>query len=108
MKRFFIFTLVFMMLLVSGARGEDLLNGILDLLETPTATPSPTATPAPNAFRFRDGIRWGMNPAQVRALENVPMTERSTQNWSVMLTDEKVAVSRFTADLVLCFFRNGF
>ena len=62
-----------------------------------------TATPAPNAFRFRDGIRWGMNKQQVKALETEPMTERSMQNWSVMFTDGKVIVSRFTADLVFMF-----
>ena len=66
-------------------------------------TPEITATPAPNAFRFRDGIRWGMNTQQVRALETTPMTERSMQNWSIMLTDGKVAVSRYTADLVFMF-----
>jgi hypothetical protein len=64
---------------------------------------SPTATPAPDAFRFRDGIRWGMNPQQVRALETEQMSERSMQNWSIMLTDGKVNVSRFTADLVFMF-----
>ena len=62
-----------------------------------------TATPAPNAFRFRDGIRWGMNTQQVKALESEKMTERTMLNWSVMLTDGKVAVSRFTADLVFMF-----
>ena len=62
-----------------------------------------TATPAPNAFRFRDGIRWGMNKQQIKALETEPMTERSMQNWSVIFTDGKVAVSRFTADLVFMF-----
>jgi len=66
-------------------------------------SPQNTSTPAPNAFRFRDGIRWGMNPQQVRALEPEPMTERSTQSWSIMLTDGKVVVSRFTADLVFIF-----
>ncbi len=52
----------------------------------------PTATPAPDAFRFRDGIRWGMNPQQVKALETEQMSERSAQNWSIMLTDAKVSV----------------
>ena len=63
----------------------------------------PTATPAPDAFRFRDGIRWGMNPQQVKALETEQMSERSAQNWSIMLTDAKVSVSRFSADLVFMF-----
>ncbi len=62
-----------------------------------------TATPAPNAFRFRDGIRWGMNKAQVKALETEPMIERGMQSWSIMKADGKVIVSRFTADLVFMF-----
>ena len=62
-----------------------------------------TATPAPNAFRFREGIRWGMNTQQVKALETEQMIERSMQNWSVMLTSGKVVVSRYTADLVFMF-----
>lgn len=74
-------------------------EGVRDWFQSPEAT----ATPAPNAFRFRDGIRWGMNMQQVRALETEPMTERSMQSWSIMLTDGKVAVSRFTADLVFMF-----
>ena len=57
--------------------------------------PEVTATPAPNAFRFRDGIRWGMNTMQVKALETTPMTERSMQNWSIMMTNGKVMVSMF-------------
>lgn len=63
----------------------------------------PTATPAPNSFRFRDGVRWGMNTQQVRALETSPMIERSMQSWSIMKSDGKVVVSRFTADLVFMF-----
>ena len=74
-------------------------EGVRDWFQSPEAT----ATPAPKAFRFRDGIRWGMNMQQVRALETEPMTERSMQSWSIMLTDGKVAVSRFTADLVFMF-----
>ena len=71
--------------------------------ETPTETPQPTITPSPEAFRFRDGIRWGMNPQQVKALESENMVERVMQDWSIMVTTEKVAVSRFTADLVFIF-----
>lgn len=65
--------------------------------------PAATATPAPNAFRFRDGIRWGMSKMQVKAMETEPMIERSMQSWSIMKTDGKVVVSRFTADLVFMF-----
>ena len=83
---------------LAAASGEEV-SGMRDLFLTPAVT----ATPAPNAFRFRDGIRWGMNTMQVKALETEPMTERSMQDWSVMLTDGKVAVSRFTADLVFMF-----
>lgn len=71
--------------------------------EAPTETPQPTITPSPDSFRFRDGIRWGMNPLQVKALESENMVERVLQDWAVMVTTEKVAVSRFTADLVFIF-----
>ena len=71
--------------------------------EIPTETPQPTITPSPDAFRFRDGIRWGMSPQQVKALESVNMVERVLQDWAIMVTTEKVAVSRFTADLVFIF-----
>ena len=71
--------------------------------EAPSETPQPTVTPSPDAFRFRDGIRWEMNPQQVKALESEEMVERVMQDWSIMVTTEKVAVSRFTADLVFIF-----
>ena len=80
-----------------SAGAEETVPGFREMIETPTPTP------APDAFRFRDGIRWGMNPQQVKALENEAMTERTLQDWSIMLTNEKVAVSRFTADLVFMF-----
>ena len=71
--------------------------------DAPTETPQPTITPSPDAFRFREGIRWGMNPQQVKALESENMVERVLQDWAIMVTTEKVAVSRFTADLVFIF-----
>jgi len=77
--------------------------GVGTTTEVPTETPQPTVTPSPDAFRFRDGIRWGMNPQQVKALESVNMVERVLQDWAIMVTTEKVAVSRFTADLVFIF-----
>ena len=86
-----------MTLSMQSAAAEEIVSGIREIFG------SPTATPAPDAFRFRDGIRWGMNRDQVNALEPETMTERSMQNWAVMLTDGKVAVSRFTADLVFMF-----
>ena len=87
-------TLVMLVFLVSA--GAEGIGGWFQSAE-------PTATPAPNAFRFRDGIRWGMNTQQVRALETSPMIERSMQSWSIMKSDGKVVVSRFTADLVFMF-----
>ena len=86
------------MLSVTPAAAEEI-YGMRELFQAHVIT----ATPAPNAFRFRDGIRWGMSCQQVKALETEPTTERTMQNWSVMLTDGKVAVSRFTADLVFMF-----
>ncbi len=98
MKRMIVILAVILLTIPAlyGASAESV-SGIRELFETPTATP------APNDFRFRDGIRWGMNQRQVKALESEAMTERSMQNWSIMLTNEKVAVSRFTADLVFMF-----
>ena len=93
----------------SGACAEQAAPSIWELLgvgtatEAPTMTPQPTVTPSPDAFRFRDGIRWGMNPQQVKSLESVNMVERVLQDWSIMVTTEKVAVSRFTTDLVFIF-----
>ena len=83
---------------ICSAAGEEV-SGIRELFQIPQIT----ATPAPNAFRFRDGIRWGMNTQQVKALESEKMTERTMLNWSIMLTDGKVSVSRYTADLVFMF-----
>ena len=70
----------------------------------PAAVPSETNGQI--LFRFRDGIRWNMTPEQVKILEPEEMNERSRMNWTVMMTREKVAVSRFTADL-LFMFRDG-
>ena len=99
MKRAIACAAAIIMLLCAGQAFGEEVSGMRDLFGPPAATP----TPAPNAFRFRDGIRWGMNTLQVKALETEPMTERSMQDWSVMLTDGKVQVSRFTADLVFMF-----
>ena len=59
------------------------------------------------AFSFRNGVEWGMNPQQVAAIENVPMEQRTSSDWAVMLTAEPVSVSRFTADLVYIFYQNA-
>lgn len=98
-----------LMLLAGSAGAEQTGPSIWEMLgvgtatDAPTETPQPTVTPSPDSFRFRDGIRWGMNPQQVKALESVNMVERVMQDWSIMVTTEKVAVSRFTADLVFIF-----
>ena len=90
--------LIFLILPAAGCC--ETVSGISDWFSTPTATPSP------DAFRFRDGIRWGMNKQQVQALEPTPMTERNSDDnntLSIMKTNGKVTVSRFTADLVFMF-----
>lgn len=101
--------LVFFVALAGFAGAEQTAPSIWEMLgvgtatEVPTETPQPTVTPSPDSFRFRDGIRWGMSPQQVKALESVNMVERVLQDWAIMVTTEKVAVSRFTADLVFIF-----
>jgi hypothetical protein len=88
---------VLLIIALTGMTGAETVSDIRDWFSMPTATP------APDAFRFRDGIRWGMNQQQVKALEAEQMTERSMQNWSIMLTDGRVVVSRFTANLAFMF-----
>ena len=55
------------------------------------------------AFSFRNGITWGMNPQQVAVIENVPMEQAFSSEWSILLTSSQVSVSRFSADLVYIF-----
>ena len=100
MRRVFSAVTAVMLLLLFWTAGAETVSDMRELFSMPTATPSP------DAFRFRDGIRWGMNQQQVQALESEKMTERTMQNWSIMLTDGKVAVSRYTADLVFMFREN--
>ncbi len=57
-------------------------------------------------FSFRGGIGWNMDMQQVKLLENSPMEERSSTEWSIMINSEPVTVSRFTADLVFMFYQN--
>ena len=61
-----------------------------------------TVTP----FSFRNGIGWNMSMDQIKTLEPVPMAERSSNDWSVMVTSEQVQVSRFQADLVFMFWQD--
>ena len=66
-----------------------------------------TAAPAQKPFVFRNGIIWGMNPQQAALIENTPMELRSQMDWSVMVTDSPVTVSRFSATLVYLFYQNA-
>ena len=67
------------MMMFSIACADETIPNIWQVLgvgvatEAPTETPQPTITPSPDSFRFRDGIRWGMNPQQVKALESENM-----------------------------------
>lgn len=99
MRRLTVWVLLIAVSFSIGHTTAESVPGIRDLFMSPAVT----ATPAPNAFRFRNGIRWGMNKEQVKALETEPMTEKIMQDWSVMLTNSKVTVSRFSADLVFMF-----
>ena len=91
----------FMVLMMAAAAGSAHAAGF-GLLSTPV----PQATEQISAFTFRNGISWNMSTEQVRSLEVTPMNERTSGEWSVMMTAEKVAVSRFTADLVFIFRQN--
>ena len=102
MKRLIAFAAALVLVFALGAAAAEQATGTGSVWDLFGAA-QPTATPAPNAFRFRDGIRWGMNTQQVRALETSPMTERSMQNLAVLFSDGKVVVSRFTADLIFIF-----
>ena len=102
MKRFTAVLVAMALIMMFGTAFGEEVSGMRELFQSPEIT----STPAPNAFRFRDGIRWGMSTQQVRALETEPMTERTMQNWSIMLTDGKVVVSRFTADMVFMFLQD--
>ncbi len=79
---------------VCGALAENAnTNSIRDLLTTEQKRP----------FSFRNGITWAMNQQQVAAIENIPMKQSSSSDWSVLITESPVQVSRFSADLVYMF-----
>lgn len=59
------------------------------------------------SFLFRNGVTWGMNPQQVSIVENIPMKQFNPSEWSVLLSDSPVQVSRFYADLVYIFYQNA-
>ena len=98
MKRLLTVILALMILSAAGsasAAGFGLLS-----------TPVPQATEQIPAFTFRNGIGWNMSTEQVSTLETAPMNERTSGEWSVMVTKEKVSVSRFSAELVFIFRQN--
>lgn len=85
-------------LCITGSRAET--GNIPSIRETMQAEQEASA------FSFRNGVCWDMTSEQVCLQENVPMSERSSGEWSVMITEEKVKVSRYTADLVFMFRQN--
>ena len=101
MRRLLAAVLVLMIAAAAAGSASALGFGLLD-------TPSPQPTEQVTAFSFRNGIGWNMSTEQVRSLEETPMTERTSSSgeWSVMLTNEKVAVSRFAANLIFMFRQN--
>ena len=72
----------------------------------PSIRESMQTEPDVQPFSFRNGIGWNMDMQQVRLMENSPMEERSSTEWSIMINSEPVTVSRFTADLVFMFYQN--
>ena len=100
MRKILAAVLILMMTAAAGS-ASALGFGLLD-------TPSPQPTEQVTAFTFRNGIGWNMSTEQVKNLEETAMTERTstTGEWSVMLTNEKVTVSRFAANLIFMFRQN--
>ena len=101
MRRLLAAVLVLMIAAAAAGSASALGFGLLD-------TPSPQPTEQVTAFTFRNGIGWNMSTEQVRSLEETPMTERTSTSgeWSVMLTNKKVDVSRFAANLIFMFRQN--
>ena len=101
MRRILAAALILMTVTTAAGSASALGFGLLD-------TPSPQPTEQVTSFTFRNGIGWNMSTEQVRVLEETPMTERTstTGEWSVMLTNEKVTVSCFSANLIFMFRQN--
>ena len=101
MRRILAAVLILVTVTAAAGSASALGFGLLD-------TPSPQPTEQVTSFTFRNGIGWNMSTEQVRVLEETPMTERTstTGEWSVMLTNEKVTVSRFSANLIFMFRQN--
>ena len=78
---------------VIASAENDMNSSIRDLVITGETKP----------FTFRNGITWAMNPQQVALIENTPMKQSSSSEWSVLISESQVQVSRFNADLVYMF-----
>ena len=98
MKRisFSILLCVLLLLAISGASAEN--TGVSSFREMMTEK---------KTFTFRNGVTWGMNTQQVSVVENVPMEQYSSNDWSVLMTSAPVRVSRFSADLVYIFYQDA-
>jgi hypothetical protein len=58
-------------------------------------------------FSFRNGVSWAMTLQQVQAIENIPMKQVPSSDWSVLISESPVQVSRFQADLVYIFYQDA-
>lgn len=101
MKKKWITVVLFVLLTVFAFQASSAENqgaaSIRDLVITEEKKP----------FSFRNGVAWAMNPQQVLAIENIPMKQTPSSEWSVLISESPVQVSRFTADLVYIFYQNA-
>jgi len=58
-------------------------------------------------FSFRNGVSWAMTLQQVQVIENIPMKQVPSSDWSVLISESPVQVSRFQADLVYIFYQDA-
>ena len=80
---------VFAVLAVCSALAENTnTNSIRDLLITEQIKP----------FSFRNGVAWAMNQQQVAAIENIPMKQSASSEWSVLISESPVQVYMFRQD----------
>ena len=96
LKAIILFCLIAVFAVTDAAAENGSTTSIRDMVMTEKKT-----------FSFRNGVTWGMNPQQVSLVEDVPMEQRTSSEWSVMVTAEPVPVSRFSADLVYMFYQNA-
>ena len=66
----------------------------------------PAATARPASFFFRGGIQWDMSREEVSELEAMELIGRDNGDWSILIPQKPVTVSRFTADLVYMFLKD--